>query len=211
MINIAEPISSQKGKPTTMCLVIHAADVPAEACIDGRGIIIPPNTIFEVPAITCTDHNNNGPYEYTTPADQVMKAVLQQCWSYGLVEVPVVKEQGKYGVQYGFDEAKAHEAAKKALLEAEDQMINDYVTIQRARMMENLAVLPPNARTAQIIDKHHIDLEKQFNLKPIGYNTAAKAAAAGEEMNALRRDNEELRAKFDALLARLGEEPKGKK
>lgn len=212
MINIAEPIASKPGKSSTMCLVIHAAETPAECVIDGRGYIIPPNEIFEVPSITCTDHNNNGPYEYTTPADQVMQTMLRLCWAWGLVEVPVEKKQGKYGVQYGFDEAKAHESAKRALIEAEDQIITDYVAVQRARMSANLPALAPSGRAALVIEKRRIDLDKEFNIKPIGYNTVAKAAAANEEMAAMHKrqadleaENADMKKKLNQLLKSLGE------
>lgn len=209
---LTEPIVAPKSRTGTMCLVIHASDGPAEACIDGRGFVIPPNQIFEVPSITCTDHNNNGPIEYTTPANHVMKALLQQCWRWGLVEVPVIKEQGRFGVKYSFDETAAHELAKQALIAAEDRMVTEYVSVQKARMVANLPALPPNGTVATVIENRKIDLDREFNIKPIGYGTVAKAAAANEEMEAMRKRQEELEStnkdlqkKLNQLLKSLGE------
>lgn len=211
LAHLSEPITTSKSRAGVMCLVIHASDTPAECCIDGRGFSIPPHTVFEVPSITCTDHNNNGAIEYTTPPDQVMQVMLKDCWRWGLVQVPAVKEQSRYGLKYTFDEESAHELAKQQLLKAEEKMVTEYVAVQRARMMANLPALAPGGTVAKVIEQRKIDLEKEFNLKPIGYGTVAKAAAANEEMATLRQENADLKAQFETILKRLGEDPKDKK
>src|SRR5262249_38764970 len=136
----------------------------------------------------------NGPIQYTISSYQVMQDLLKQCWRWGLVQIPVEKKQGRYGVKYEFDENTAFGLAKKALIEAEEKMITDYVGVQKARQVAGLAVMPPGGTVATVIERRRIDLDREFNLKPIGYGTVAKAAAASQETEALKQRIADLEA-----------------
>lgn len=195
-----------------MILVIHAGDKPAEFHADGLTISIPPNQVFEVPAIRGTDHNNNGPIEYLTPPEIVRDLMIARLWSYGLVEVPVIRSSGKFGVKYEFDEEAGIGMAKDLLIKAEEQIVANYVKVCQDRMSQNLPSFPPNGRAREVIEKRRIDLKKEYNIVPIGYGTVAAAAAQGEEMAALRAEveasrirNKEMEDKFNRLMAQLGD------
>lgn len=203
-------------KPT-IYLLIHASPENAEVCIDGRGYIIPPNKAWRVPEIVCTDHNNNGPYEYRTPSETLAKEIINKCWMYGVVEVPVFEKENEFGIQYEYDNKAAHELAKQALIKAEEQIVMNYVVIQRERMSNNLPAMPPTGRVKYVVDKRKIDLKRDYNIDPIGYGAVAKAAAASEGMETIQRQldeqkklNTDLTERFNKLMAQL-EGSEGKK
>src|SRR6266478_5949752 len=113
-----------------MIFVLHVDDEPAQAMIDGRLLIIPPNELFEVPEIRGMDCNNNGPVEYLIPDKLVAQKLIQHCWFHGLVEVPMVRTRG--GVTSDIDAARA--SARTALETAQDSMLTKYVQDQQERV-----------------------------------------------------------------------------
>lgn len=208
---VQERTAARGERIASMCLVIHASPKPAEACLDGRGFSIPPNTVFEVPPIDCTDHDTGGVRPYSTPPHIVMAKLIEQCWGSGLVEVPVIKKAGKFGVQYAFDEEAAHAKAKAAYVLACEKVMQHYVLVQRDRMTQGAPALPPSGRAAEVIAELHIDLKKEYNLEPVGFGTVARASAVSEEIEAVKRENSELRQRLEDFMAQFAPKQEGKK
>lgn len=194
-----------------MKLLIHAAEEDATCLIDGHPFVIPPNESFEVPVIVGTDHNNNGPFEYTIPENLVAELIVKHCWHFGMVEIPVIRTKGKLGTKYEYDAEQALLQARDALIKAEEQILANYVKVAQERMGQGLPAAPPNGRALMIIEKRKIDLKKQYNITPAGYGTVARAAANQDEMDTLRQQNADLNEKFNRLMRQLGEPKSDKK
>ena len=184
-----------------MIFVLHVDGEPAQAMIDGRLLIIPPNELFEVPEIRGMDCNNNGPVEYLIPDKLVAQKLIQHCWFHGLVEVPMVRTKG--GVTSDIDAARA--SARTALETAQDSMLTKYVQDQQERVTrDNKPAIAPSAPLEKIIRKRGIDLKRDFNIDPPAWNIG-KSRDRDAEFEALKEAHDKMTKQFDELLARLGD------
>lgn len=191
-----------------MKLVIHAADEDATCEIQGHVFRIPPRKAFRIGAMFDMDHNNNGPVEAPIPEETVCQRLVERCWYFGLVEVPVLESEGQLGPEYRYDIPAALEVAKERLIVAEEQILGNYVKVSQDRMSQQLPAMPPNGRAKYIIEKRGIDLKKSFNITPVGYDTVRAASSHDDEIAELRRRNEELRKQFEQVMAALPKKSK---
>ena len=182
-----------------MIFVLHMDEETAQVRIDGRLFSIPPNELFEVPDITGTDCNNNGPTEYRIPEKQVAAKIIEHCWYHGMVEVPMTRTKG--GVTSDIEAAR--KAARTALELAHDTMLNKYVTDQQERLsIYNKPALAPSTPIMKIIERRGIDLDRDFGIKPPGFDMRG-ARDRDAEMEELKKQIAELRANMS--------EPEGKR
>jgi len=173
-----------------MIFLYHVDDENAEAVIDGRLFVIPPNDLFEVPEIRGTDTNNNGPQEYIIPDRIVAQKLLEHCWYHGVVQVPMIKTKG--GVSSDIESAKR--AAREALNNAHDMMLTRYVQDQQERVTrENKPAIAPGGRLTNIIERRGIDLKKEFNIDPPGWKSD-KIRDRDAEFAAMQKKIDELTA-----------------
>ena len=173
-----------------MIFLLHVDSEAATALVDGRLFVIPPNELFEVPEIRGTDCNNNGPMEYVITDKQVAQKLIAHCWYHGVVEVPMTRTKG--GVTSDIETAR--KVARQALETAEDTILTQYVEAQQERVIrENKPAIPPSAPLIKIIEKRGINLKKEFNIDPPGYNVA-QHRDRDAEMDVLRKQVEELTA-----------------
>lgn len=127
---------------------------------------------------------------------------------YGIVEAPSVKT--RTGISIDPDACMV--MARKALRAAEDNLLNKWVMEQRSdRVRANLPVLPPTGRVAEIVTNRQIDLKKTYGFQTVGEETASttdhsgQAKAGSEDVEALKRENEALRAEGTARDAMMSE------
>lgn len=196
----------KKVKEVQSTYVFHCSDEDASAVIDGRLIVIPPNELYEVEEIRGTDVNNNGKYEYIIPVHKVIERLLQHCWHFGLVVVPMTRTVG--GVTSDLDAAK--KMAFDARIAAEDTMLSKYISDQTERVTINgKAPIAPSKPIRRILDARGLDLIKDFNLTVPG-ETISKAADRDKEMSEMKlrmdkqdKENEELRRGMSQLIEKL--------
>src|ERR1041385_5771515 len=112
--------------------VYHEAGETAQIRIDGKSFEIPSHELYEVPDVTGTDCNNNGPYEYRTPAAFIAAKICEHAWYLGIVQVTVKVGKGGTTLESNVEEAKLQ--AQQAVRAAEDKILERYVSDQRERI-----------------------------------------------------------------------------
>lgn len=131
---------------------------------------------------------------------------------YGLIELPTTRT--KTGII--FDPEEGLHRAKVYFRECQESSVLQYARIQMEdRVRSNLPTLPPTGFVLEAIKELGIDLQQRFGFTPMGWDRSAiagkttisdgradvslAAQSAAADVIVLRRENDELKAKFDRL------------
>lgn len=163
--------------------VFHNDDTLLECLIDGRMFSIPPYEPFEVSSIEGTDLEK----PYSIRSAKVGGELIRLCALQGLVEI--TSERTKAG--FGFDVERAARESTVARDNAEGMMLARYVSGAHEDELAKKPVSPPSLPIQRILDKRHLDLQKDFGVTPVGYKVSEYAAKRETEMDLLRRENAE--------------------
>jgi hypothetical protein len=189
-----------------MIFLYHCDEETAYIRVDGKLLTIPPNELFEVPELRGMDCNNNGNQEYIIPPKMVAEKAMEDGWFHGIVLVPVTKT--KTGVTADVEPAKI--AARTALEAAEDTSLTKYVNDQQERVtMHNKPAMAPGGRILKIIQKRGIDLKKDFNIDPPGFQVQ-KGRDRDAEMDAMREQNALLQKQMAEMMELMKVQTAGK-
>lgn len=172
--------------------LLHVDDETIHDLVEGRLYSFPPNEAVEV-------------------EDDFIAGRIEEHLSYRGLTVVQTKRTPQ-GVTFDIEGAK--KLARERLEEQRTKAVLDYVAVQQeSRISAGKPALPPTGRVLEIINKRGIDLGKEFNLHPAGWES--KAAAAGkddrfrqlEEQNLkLASDNATLKENMEKILKRLDEQ-----
>lgn len=207
--------------------VYHCAPEEGQTRIDGRNFNIPPRMPFELEPITGMDSHLTGTFEYTIPSAHLAADILDKLKYLGMVEVAARKVAvPPNGFRIEFDIDKAHELAEKALVAAENDILEKWVLWQRQRIQQGSPALPPVGRVLTIIERHKIDVLSKWGISPVGYNAIEQAetrkaaeseqarvlAIQAEKIEKMEKDNAELRTLVARTLEALAakDDPKKK-
>ena len=144
--------------------VIHAFEPPDASYLtlylDDKVFRLPPNETVEI------DRDSNG-RALDTPEFYHFELIRQYGTLYGLVEVPAHKT--RTGIVLDVDEAM--EMAQAKLLMKRHRWINEWAADQlKTRVNKNLPVMAPSGFVAESIKMLNVDLQAQYNFKPVGWD-----------------------------------------
>lgn len=175
-----------------MRYLIHVDDEVIHDLVEARLYTFPPNEAVEV-------------------EDDFIAGRIEEHLAYRGITVVKQKRTPK-GIVFDIESAQAE--ARERLEAARTKAVLDYVTMQQeSRISAGKPALPPTGRVLEIINKRGIDLGKEFNLHPSGWES--KAASEGkddrfrqlEDSNLrLANENAQLKERFETVLRRLEEQ-----
>ena len=164
---------------------------------EGRTYVIPANKAWPVPAIEGTDCNGSQAYApFSIPIAKVAKMLCEAGVHFGLVPVPEVATAS--GIQ--FDLAAAAKNSTKARKGSEDGILERYIKGAKEDELAKTPVKPPSATITAILDARGLDLERDYNIKPVGYRISEGAQARDSQVSKLEAEVSELKQMLSVLI-----------
>lgn len=136
--------------------------------------------------------------------DFYAEAILRHLWWSGIVQVDSVRDRS--GVHYDMDAAIA--ASKAACQDADKQLVQQYLNDQKLNQQAGRPLQEPTGNHEAAIHRQHGDVKafiKGAGVVIAGYNGDTGTQVRDAEFEAMKKQNAELSAKMDKLLASLGE------